>query len=110
MDLRLSATAVVATERAERLAKQLVSHWGRHSDPSPEADGDATMMRFPADDGGAASAVRVAGRPHELRVVVWGEGEDDLQATCNSLVEHLQRWAGEREILTVSWDRTDPGD
>ena len=44
--MELSSTSVIPTGRADRFAKQFISHWGRHGEVTTTDEG--TLMRFPA--------------------------------------------------------------
>ncbi len=106
MELNLKATTTIPTERAERLAKQFISHWGRHADEVERDGDDRTTMRFPAGDW-AASTVLVETTPNALGVTIRTSDEDDLAKNCDSIAEHLHRFAGRNETLTIEWARED---
>ncbi len=99
-----TATARIATRRAERLGKQLVSHWGRHADEVTHGEKTATMV-FTATERWPASTVRVAMTDSTLTVSVTADGGRALQENCDSLADHLHRFAGAREQLDIGWVR-----
>ena len=101
MDLPKKATATIATERAERFAKQFISHWGRET--KVESDGSSTIMKFDAVGDWPATAVRVETRTTELIITAWAEDAAGLEKNCASIAEHLHRFAGRREVLTIDW-------
>lgn len=101
MELRLSASSVVRTARAERFAKQFVSHWGRHAEPI--GDGDGILLSFAATADWPASAVRVQTRPGELVLTAWADDPASLTSNCDSIADHLHRFAGRQESLAIDW-------
>jgi len=101
MNFSMSASSVVTTERAERLAKQFLSHWGRHTTPEP--DGAGTIMRFQKTQDWPAAAVRVEAQPERLLLTTWADEREHLVGTCDSIAEHLHRFAGKHESLTIDW-------
>lgn len=105
MDQNLSETAVavIGTGRSARWSKQLVGHWGRHG--RIETQGSVTTMSFEASERWPASVVRVDPRAAELVVTVWAADPGNLRANCESIAEHLRRFAGHREELAIEWSR-----
>ncbi|HJC59478.1 MAG TPA: DUF2218 domain-containing protein [Candidatus Dietzia intestinigallinarum] len=99
--MELSSTSVIPTGRADRFAKQFISHWGRHGEVTTTDEG--TLMRFPASDHGAATEVHVVARPDALVIVNRADDASTLQKSCDSIAEHLHRFAGNRESLSISW-------
>jgi hypothetical protein len=86
----------MATDRPERYAKQLASHWAKRG-PASEEDG-ATVLRW---EGGQVITMR----PQDGTLVVGvsvPEGED-LQRFAQVVKVHLERF-GQRDELTVVWD------
>ena len=84
------------TERPERYAKQLASHWqarGRQVE-----DGAATTLHF---DSGQVVVLRPEEGSLEIEVSV-PEGELDVDRFAQVVAEHLQRF-GQRDELRVTW-------
>ena len=89
-------TGQMATDRPERYAKQLASHWAKRG-PSSEEDG-ATVLRW---EGGQVISMR----PQEgtLAVEVSVRDGEDLERFAQVVKVHLERF-GQRDELTVVWD------
>ena len=94
------STAAVATTRAPRYGKQLVSHLGRRSIGDwDEATGTGTL-----DMNGGAAHVTLASTAEALLIEIRSAGDD--VATYEDVVgRHLTRF-GERDELTVDWARS----
>ena len=101
MDLQQTMTTTIPTARAERFAKQFISHWGRKG--NVEAEGDATIMKFAAAGEWPATTVRVEPSKSELIISVWTNDRSGLEANCESIATHLHRFAGRNETLTIEW-------
>src|SRR5699024_7357723 len=101
MNFSKSASSVVTTERAERLAKQFLSHWARHTPPEPDAAGISTRCQKTPDR--PAAAGRVEAQAECLLLTTWADERAHLAATCDSIAEHRHRFAGKHESLTIDW-------
>lgn len=88
-------TGTMATDRPERYAKQLTSHWAARG-PVTEEDG-ALVQRW---EGGQVIVLRPAGDHLAVEVSV-AEGED-AQQFADVVARHLERF-GQRDELTVVW-------
>lgn len=86
------------TERPERYAKQLASHWAKRGTQSE--DGDATTLHF---DSGPVVVLRPEQGRLALEVSVPDGGELDVDRFAQVVAEHLQRF-GQRDELHVTWD------
>ena len=89
-------TGTMATDRPERYAKQLVSHWSKRG-PATEEDG-ATVQRW--DNGNVIVLRPVEGA---LRVEVSVGPEGDTVRFAQVVKDHLERF-GSRDELDVVWD------
>ena len=85
----------MATDRPERYAKQLASHWAKRGPVTEE--GDATVMRW-------ESGQVIVMRPVEgaLDVEVSVPDDADLARFAQVVKEHLERF-GKRDELDVVW-------
>jgi uncharacterized protein len=90
-----SITGSMPTERPERYAKQLVSHWEKRG-PATE-EGGATVQRW---ETGQTIVLRPVEGALEVEVIVV-EG-DDLARFAQVVKDHLERF-GQREELDLSW-------
>ncbi|MBB6628249.1 DUF2218 domain-containing protein [Nocardioides sp. KIGAM211] len=90
-----TVSGTMATDRPERYAKQLVSHWSKRG-PVSEEDG-ATVQRW---DTGQVLVLR----PHDgsLEVQVTVPEGDDAARFAQVVKEHLERF-GQRDELDVVW-------
>ena len=88
----------MTTERPERYAKQISSHWEKRG-KQLEADG-TTTLHF---DSGQVVVLRPAEGRLEVEVAVPEEGELDVDRFAQVVAEHLQRF-GKRDELHVTWD------
>jgi uncharacterized protein len=86
----------MATDRPERYAKQLVSHWAKRG-PVTEEDG-ATVQRW---DNGNVIVLRAAEGVLEVEVSVGPDGE--VERFAQVVKDHLERF-GSRDELDVVWD------
>ena len=91
----MQSTALVPTDRAERYAKQLVSHLGRH-DNARTNDAGETVLDF-----SAGSCVVVA-EPEGVRLTADAADADQLAVVEDIIARHLVRF-GEKDELNVSW-------
>lgn len=89
-------TGSMATDRPERYAKQLTSHWAKRG-PSSEEDG-ATVMRW---ETGQVIVLRPVEAALEVEVSVPDDGDADRFAQV--VKDHLERF-GQRDELDVVWD------
>ncbi|GAA3882179.1 hypothetical protein GCM10022381_25550 [Leifsonia kafniensis] len=99
--MKLSSTSIVHTPLAPRYAKQFISHWGRHTEP--EVDGAVTRMHFDAMGDFPATGISVEVRTDELVLVACADDDAALRANCDSVAEHLHRFAGKKEQLSIVW-------
>ena len=85
----------MATDRPERYAKQLASHWARRG-PATE-EGGATVLRW-------ATGQVIVLRPGDgaLAVEVSVPDDGDVDSFGQVVAEHLQRF-GKRDELEVAW-------
>jgi len=89
-------TGTVATNRPERYAKQLASHWARRG-PATDEDG-ATVLRW---ETGQVITMRPAEVALEVEVSVPDEG--DVDRFADVVKDHLERF-GQRDELDLVWD------
>jgi len=89
-------TGTVATNRPERYAKQLASHWARRG-PATDEDG-ATVLRW---ETGQVITMRPAEVALEVEVSVPDEG--DVDRFADVVKDHLERF-GQRNELDLVWD------
>jgi hypothetical protein len=89
-------TGTMATDRPERYAKQLVSHWAQRG-PVTDEDG-ATVQRW---EGGRVILLRPVAGALEVEVTV-PDGEDAARF-AQVVKEHLERF-GQRDELDVVWN------
>jgi len=85
------------TERPERYAKQLASHWEKRG--TQTEDGTVTTLHF---DSGQVVVLRPEEGRLEIEVSVADQGEDDVDRFAQVVAEHLQRF-GQRDELSVTW-------
>jgi hypothetical protein len=85
----------MATDRPERYAKQLVSHWSERGPVSTEEG--ATVQRW---NTGQVLVLRPADGALEVEVTV--PDGDDSARFAQVVKEHLERF-GQREELNVVW-------
>ena len=86
------------TDRPERYAKQLASHWAKRGEQVD--DGTTTTLHF---EGGQVVVLRPADGRLEVEVSVPEAGDLDVDRFAEVVAEHLQRF-GQRDELHVSWD------
>jgi len=89
-------TGTVATNRPERYAKQLASHWATRG-PATDEDG-ATVLRW---ETGQVITMRPAEVALEVEVSVPDEG--DVDRFADVVKDHLERF-GQRDELDLVWD------
>lgn len=107
-----NSTARVATERPARYAKQLVSHFGAHTEGHWSADEGRGTFSFIGEGAGAENPKRAYdGRVNvslvtaETMLLIHVEGPDALIPRFEQVVgSHLVRF-GAKDGLTVSWRR-----
>ncbi len=85
----------MATDRPERYAKQLASHWAKRGLQSE--DGEATVLHF---ETGQVVVLRPVAGALEVEVSVPEGGDADRFAQV--VAEHLKRF-GQRDELEVVW-------
>ena len=90
-----TAKGSMATDRPERYAKQLASHWAKRG-PATEEDG-ATVLRW---ETGQVIVLRPVQGALEVEVSVPDDGDVDRFAQV--VKEHLERF-GQRDELNVVW-------
>jgi len=90
-----TVSGTMATDRPERYARQLVSHWSERG-PVSEEDG-ATVQRWGT---GQVIVLRPADRVLEVEISV--PDGDDAARFAQVVKAHLERF-GQREELTVVW-------
>ena len=86
------------TERPERYAKQLASHWEKRG--KQVEGGGATTLHF---DSGQVVVMRPAEGRLDLEVSVPEDGGVDVDRFAQVVGEHLQRF-GQRDELHVTWE------
>jgi hypothetical protein len=91
-----SVRGTMATDRPERYAKQLVSHWSKRG-PVTEEDG-TTVQRW---ETGQVIRLTPAEGVLEVEIIV-SEG-DDAARFAQVVKEHLERFGGQRDELEVVW-------
>jgi hypothetical protein len=85
----------MATERPERYAKQLASHWAKRG-PVSEEDG-ATVMRWET-----GQVITMRGGDGVLDVEVSVPDDADLTRFAQVVKDHLERF-GQRDELNLVW-------
>lgn len=90
-----TVSGTMATDRPERYAKQLVSHWSERGPVSEE--GGATVQRWGT---GQVIVLRPADRVLEVEISV--PDGDDAARFAQVVKAHLERF-GKREELNVVW-------
>jgi hypothetical protein len=94
-----TSTATVATSRAARYGKQLVSHLGRRSVGNwGESTGSGTL-----EMGQGAARVALSSTPQALVITVEA-GDAEIANYEDVVARHLERF-GERDELHVHWER-----
>ncbi len=91
----MQSTALVPTDRAERYAKQLISHLGRHDNASLNDAGEQ-VLTF------SAGSCVVAAEADGVRLVADAKDSDQLAVVQDVIARHLVRF-GEKDELTVDW-------
>ena len=92
-----TATASVATDAAQRFAKQLASHLGRRAEVREEPDGTRVMF------GNGSCLMQSLDTTLELAAVA--DDDEALDRVTDIVGRHLERF-GQRSGLTVVWLRT----
>jgi len=85
----------MATDRPERYAKQLASHWAKRGKQYDE--GEATVLHF---ETGQVVSLRPV--PGALEVEVSVPEEGDVDRFAQVVKKHLERF-GQRDELDVVW-------
>lgn len=88
-------TGSMPTDRPERYAKQLASHWAKRG-PAVDEDG-ATVLRW---EGGQVIAMRPGDGALEVTVSV--PDDADLNQFAQVVKDHLERF-GQRDELDLVW-------
>jgi hypothetical protein len=97
----ITSTAIVATGRASRYGKQLVSHLGRRS----IGTWDETLATGTLDIGDNEAHVAITCTPDTLNIRLLTD--DSKIATFENIVtRHLERFSA-RDPLAVHWNRSD---
>jgi predicted O-methyltransferase YrrM len=96
------ATALVATDRAARYAKQLASHLGHKADARQESDGRAEIRL----DGGTCVLIPTG---RYLELIAIAADLSGLASVEDVVARHLLRFAGPGE-LSVEWSAPDSGE
>ncbi|HEX2177418.1 MAG TPA: DUF2218 domain-containing protein [Nocardioidaceae bacterium] len=91
-------TGRMATHRPARYAKQLTSHWSAHGPITDE--GGALVQRL---GDGRVLVLRPA--TDHLHIEVSAPADGDISRLADAVKAHLERF-GQRENLSVIWDRT----
>ena len=91
-------TASVPTDRPERWAKQLLSHFSAKVDVVIEGDGGTITF-------GAGKGI-VRAEPKLLVFEAQGETEDDAQSVQNVLGGHFERFAAKDDLKAI-WSEAD---
>jgi MFS transporter, DHA1 family, multidrug resistance protein len=94
-----TSVATVATERAPRYGKQLVSHLGRRSVGAWDEEKETGSLVM----GDGAARVSLTSAPSALIIEVRAD-DDDIATYENVVGSHLERF-GERDELAVEWVR-----
>lgn len=92
---KATAHARVATTSADRYAKQLASHLGRHSQVRKAADGTVIVL--------ATGECRLVSQPESLELHASAATQDDLEHVMEVVGRHLERF-GQRNELRVMWE------
>ena len=93
----LTSKAEVATPRAERWVKQLVSHLGRRLAGSLD---DVTGVGSLNGDGFGA---RLTSTTDTLVLEAWADDEEGMSRITSVIGSPLERFAAASEELTVQW-------
>jgi uncharacterized protein len=91
----VQSTALVATDRAERYAKQLVSHLGRHDNHAVDEAG-ADVLTF------TSGSCTVAAAPEGVLLHAQAADAAGLAQVQDIIARHLVRF-GEKDDVTVTW-------
>ncbi|MCW2792183.1 MAG: hypothetical protein JWO76_1281 [Nocardioides sp.] len=91
-----SVRGTMATDRPERYAKQLVSHWSKRG-PVTEEDG-TTVQRWET-----GQVIRLTPTEGVLEVEITVTEGDDAARFAQVVKEHLERFGGHRDELEVVW-------
>jgi hypothetical protein len=91
----VQSTALVPTERAQRYAKQLVAHLGRH-DNLRVLDSGEQVLEF------SAGTCAVVAGPEGVRLTAEAADSEQLAVVQGVVGRHLVRF-GEKDELSVTW-------
>ena len=91
----MSKHGTMATDRPERYAKQLASHWSEKATVTEDA-GTTTLVM----GNGNTVALRPSDGTLEIEAAVAPDG--DLDRWAQVVADHLQRF-GQRDELIVAW-------
>ena len=97
-----ASQAVVGTDRPHRYGKQLVAHMSRKHGGEWDADAGSGWIQL---EGGRAT---VAAEEGSLRLRVLAATDDALPVLEDVVGRHLVRF-GERDELSVTWERDEAG-
>jgi hypothetical protein len=90
-----TARASVATTSADRYAKQLASHLGRHSEVREAVDGTLIVL--------ATGECRLVSQPESLELYASAATQEELERVMDVVGRHLERF-GQRSELRVVWE------
>jgi len=93
---RLTSSAAVVTDAADRYAKQLASHLGRKAEVRTEPGGERIVL-------GPGSCLLVPG-PSSLGLRATADTQEALERVEQVVGSHLERF-GQRNELVVTWVR-----
>jgi len=96
-------SASINHERAERYAKQMISHW-RNNPKRLEVDGSTTSMYFVSDEDGTRSILRFEVQPGLVHMSIASTSQDYADGIAEVVSEHLHRFAGTRDTLEITWE------
>jgi uncharacterized protein len=92
----LTSSALVATDRPARYAKQLAAHLGRRSEIREEGDNIRIVL--------TSGECLLSPRDDVLRMDATAADEESLAVVTDVVGRHLERF-GQRDELQVSWTR-----
>jgi hypothetical protein len=92
-------TGTMPTDRPERYAKQLASHWANRG-PVTDEDGD-TVMRW-----ATGQVILLRGGDGALEVEISVPDDGDIDRFAQVVKDHLERF-GQRDELNVVWSARD---
>jgi hypothetical protein len=92
-----TTTGFMETDRPERYAKQLASHWEKRG--RQVEDGGTTTLHF---DAGQVVALTPQDGRLDVAVSVPDDGDLDVDRFAEVVAQHLERF-GQRDELHVTW-------